>query len=112
MSTALQQGGGADAPMPGPMGEGGAPSNGDRDSVDDVIERLLSVRGECLGTQQEESSVCSSSRFGVLVCARRSRVFFGKHAPGGAAQRRGVVIFVCLVFCLQFFVGYFFRFLF
>lgn len=29
--------------VPGPAAEG---ANGDRDSVDDVIERLLSVRGE------------------------------------------------------------------
>lgn len=50
MSTAQQQHGGAapDALLPGPAGDGGgAPANGDRDSVDDVIERLLSVRGEC-----------------------------------------------------------------
>lgn len=48
MSTAQQQhGGGApDALLPGPGDGGGAPANGDRDSVDDVIERLLSVRGE------------------------------------------------------------------
>lgn len=48
MSTAQQQHGGAapDAHLPGQAGDGGAPANGDRDSVDDVIERLLSVRGE------------------------------------------------------------------
>ncbi|CBJ27175.1 hypothetical protein Esi_0058_0063 [Ectocarpus siliculosus] len=28
----------------GPIGEGAPSANGDRDSVDDVIERLLSVR--------------------------------------------------------------------
>lgn len=30
----------------GPIGEVAPSANGDRDSVDDVIERLLSVRGE------------------------------------------------------------------
>lgn len=30
----------------GPIREGAPCANGDRDSVDDVIERLLSVRGE------------------------------------------------------------------
>lgn len=32
--------------MAGPAAEGAPGANGDRDSVDDVIERLLSVRGE------------------------------------------------------------------
>lgn len=41
---------GAPGGVPGPAGGGdmGAPANGDRDSVDDVIERLLSVRGACV----------------------------------------------------------------
>ena len=48
MSTTQNQPGaaGADAALPGPAMETGTPANGDRDSVDDVIERLLSVRGE------------------------------------------------------------------
>lgn len=50
MSATHQGAGGADVPLQGgPAGEGGAPANGDRDSVDGVIERLLSVRGESQG---------------------------------------------------------------
>ena len=46
--------------MAGPAAEG---ANGDRDSVDDVIERLLSVRGE------RGEGGCK----GLLVCARVAR---------------------------------------
>lgn len=37
---------GAQGDVAGPAAEGAPGANGDRDSVDDVIERLLSVRGE------------------------------------------------------------------
>lgn len=46
--SAHQGAGGADVPVvAGQVVDGSAPANGDRDSVDDVIERLLSVRGAC-----------------------------------------------------------------
>ena len=65
MSTAQQQHGGAapDALLPGPTGDGGgAPANGDRDSVDDVIERLLSVRGEGETTRHSDLFGALSTR--------------------------------------------------
>lgn len=67
MSTAQQQHGGAapDALLSGQAGDGGAPANGDRDSVDDVIERLLSVRGEWESEKSDEAFGALYWRMGV-----------------------------------------------
>lgn len=74
MSLAPGGGGGVgDAQLvAGTGGADGAP-NGDRDSVDDVIERLLSVRGAFIGCW---NSCVSCSVFVSRECTNAQRVSF------------------------------------
>lgn len=56
---------GAQGDVAGPAAEGAPGANGDRDSVDDVIERLLSVRGEeGVGTGEDAGG---AERSGLVV---------------------------------------------
>lgn len=67
---------GAQGDVAGTAAEGAPGANGDRDSVDDVIERLLSVRGEGVGGG---------------VVKRRDFVFIA-----GSAERNTQVCFISL----------------
>lgn len=82
--------------MAGPAAEG---ANGDRDSVDDVIERLLSVRGERgEGVASRLLSVCEGGRKGHHTPSLSVRGFVVQFCSARVNGVRWVERFGCSLF--------------